>query len=90
VAGTTWPGSCPLPGSSSNQVKLSHSTTSQFNLFLKGICGDIILLIYAFKDVGWKDVNWNYLAQNWAKLQDLVNTVLQQQGPYNAGNFWTW
>jgi len=39
------------------------------------------LLIYEFKDVGWKDVNWNYLAQNWAKLKDPVNTVLQQQGP---------
>ena len=25
-------------------------------------------------------MNWNHLAKNWAKLQDLVNTVLQQRG----------
>jgi hypothetical protein len=70
---------CPLPGSVSNH-ELSHSITRQFNLFLKWVCGHI-LLIYEFKVAGWKDVNWNYMAQNWAKLQDLANTVLQQQGP---------
>jgi hypothetical protein len=39
------------------------------------------------KEKGWDDMDWIDLAQNRGQWRALVNTAMNLQVPYNAGNF---
>jgi hypothetical protein len=43
----------------------------------------------SIKERGREGVEWTGLAQDWEKLQDIVNTTMKLRVPKGAGNFLT-
>jgi len=41
------------------------------------------------KEIGWKGLDWDGIAQNRDRWRAVVNMVMNLRVPYNAGNFFT-
>jgi len=41
------------------------------------------------KEIGWKGLDWDGIAQNRDRWRAVVNVAMNLRVPYNAGNFFT-